>query len=105
MEDELLPLHTRMNLETARIAWPELERHFAGGKVILVAPELDLVDVATSIVQDNSAQVKSWMEAQQVGQLSNDVAKRWVKEQPENLWAVVVAPWVLVQDKDPHPNP
>lgn len=98
MEDEFLPLHTRMNLETARIAWPELERHFAGGKVILVAPELDLVDVATCIVQDNSDQVKNWMDAQQVSQLSNDVAKRWVREQPENLWAVVVAPWVLVQE-------
>jgi hypothetical protein len=98
MEDEYLPLHTRMNLETARIAWPELERHFAGGKVILVAPELDLVDVATCIVQDDSKQVKSWMDTQQVGQLNDETAKRWVKEQPENLWAVVVAPWVLVQE-------
>lgn len=99
MEEELLPLHTRMNLETARIAWPELERHFASGKVILVAPELDLVQVATCIVKDDSQQVQSWIKAQQVGQLNDDIAKRWVKEQPEDLWAVVVAPWVLVQER------
>lgn len=99
MEEELLPLHTRMNLETARIAWPELERHFASGKVILVAPELDLVQVATCIVKDDGQQVQSWIKAQQVGQLNDDIAKRWVKEQPEDLWAVVVAPWVLVQER------
>jgi len=99
MEEEFLPLHTRMNLETARIAWPELERHFAGGRVILVVPELDLVDVATCIVKDDSQQVKRWMDAQQIGQLSDDIAKRWVEEQPDNLWAVVVAPWVLVQER------
>lgn len=99
MEEEILPLHTRMNLETARIAWPELERHFAGGKVILVAPELDLVQAATCIVKDDSQQVKAWMEAQQIGQLDDATAKRWAKEQPQNLWAVVVAPWVLVQER------
>ncbi|MBU0656278.1 MAG: DUF2288 domain-containing protein [Gammaproteobacteria bacterium] len=100
MEEELLPLHTRMNLETARIAWPELERHFAGGRVILVAPELDLVDVATCMAKDDSKQLKSWMDAQQVGQLSDEKATCWVNEQPENLWAVVVAPWVLVQERN-----
>lgn len=99
MEDTLLPLHTRMNLETARISWPELERHFASGKVILAATELDLVEVATRIVQDDGAQVKSWMRTKQLGQLSDAIAKRWVKEQPGNLWAVVVAPWVLVQER------
>lgn len=99
MEEEFLPLRERMNLETARIAWPELERHFAGGRVILVAPQLDLVEVATCIADDDSRQVKHWMDAQQVGQLTDDTAQRWVNEQPENLWAVVVAPWVLVQER------
>lgn len=98
--ENTLSLHERLNLETARITWPELERFFAGGKVIHVSPTLDLVDVATSIVADNAAQLKQWMETQAVKHLEDETAKQWVQTQPDNLWAVVVAPWVLVQERD-----
>ena len=97
MEEELLPLKDRLNLETARITWPELERYFASGKVIHVAATLDLIEVATSIAEDNAAAVKQWMEAQQVDVLNDATALQWVEQQPDNLWAVVLAPWVLVQ--------
>ncbi|MEN9423895.1 MAG: hypothetical protein RL122_1278 [Pseudomonadota bacterium] len=97
MEEELLPLKDRLNLETARITWSELERYFASGKVIHVAATLDLIEVATSIAEDNAAAVKQWMEAQQVDVLNDATALQWVEQQPDNLWAVVLAPWVLVQ--------
>jgi len=97
MEEELLPLKDRLNLETARITWPELERYFASGKVIHVAATLDLIEVATNIAEDNAAAVKQWMVAQQVDVLDDATALQWVEQQPDNLWAVVLAPWVLVQ--------
>ncbi|MBO0611937.1 DUF2288 domain-containing protein [Thiothrix fructosivorans] len=97
MEEELLPLKDRLNLETARITWSELERYFASGKVIHVAATLDLIEVATSIAEDNAAAVKQWMEAQQVDVLNDATTLQWVEQQPDNLWAVVLAPWVLVQ--------
>jgi hypothetical protein len=97
MEEELLPLKDRLNLETARITWAELERYFASGKVIHVAANLDLIEVATSIAEDNAIAVKQWMTAQQVDVLSDATALQWVEQQPDNLWAVVLAPWVVVQ--------
>ncbi len=97
MEEELLPLKDRLNLETARITWPELERYFASGKVIHVAATLDLIEVATSIAEDNAVAVKQWMTTQQVDVLSDATALQWVEQQPDNLWAVVLAPWVVVQ--------
>lgn len=99
MDEELLPLRERLNLETARITWPELERYFAGGKVIQVSAELDLVEVAACIAEDNACTLRQWLDAQQVGQLNDDLARDWASSQPENLWAVVVAPWVLVQER------
>jgi hypothetical protein len=97
--EETLPLRERMNLETARIHWRELERYFAGGKVIQVAPALDLTEVAACLAEDNVAQVKMWMAAAQVQLLDDETAQRWAQELPEDLWAVVVAPWVLVQQR------
>ncbi|MEB4590360.1 DUF2288 domain-containing protein [Candidatus Thiothrix sp. Deng01] len=97
--EEMLPLRDRLNLETARINWAELERFFAAGKVIQVATGLDLVDVAAEFAQDNVTQIKSWLHNEQILPLPDDIAKRWAKTKPHNLWAVVVAPWVLIQER------
>lgn len=99
MDEELLPLRTRLNLETARITWQELQRYFAAGKVICVDPALDLIEVAACLAEDNAAQLKSWLTQTQVGQLSDTQARAWAEQPPNNLWAVVVAPWVLVQQR------
>lgn len=97
--EEMLPLRDRLNLETARITWPELERYFAGGKVIQVEAGLDLVDVAACFAEDNAAQLKNWLQSKQVYPLTDATALQWVQTSPQNLWAVVIAPWVLVQER------
>lgn len=86
--------------ETAKIPWQELQRFFAAGKVMLVAPGLDLVDVAYALQEDDVDQVKIWTEALQVMPVSDDQAKNWIASS-ELLWAVVVKPWVLVQTISP----
>ena len=86
--------------ETAKIPWQELQRFFAAGKVILVAPGLDLVDAAYALQEDNIEQVKIWTESQLVTPVSDDQAKDWITGDTM-LWAVVVKPWVLVQTISP----
>ena len=82
---------------TARIAWSELQRLFAAGKVVCVAPELDLVEVALQISNDNAYTVKQWMARGQLAPVSDRQAKHWI-ETDAMVWAEVVKPWVLVQD-------
>jgi hypothetical protein len=82
--------------ETAKMPWLELQRFFAAGNVMLVATELDLVDVAYALQLDNIEQVKTWTESSQVCAVDDDQAKLWISSDAL-LWAVVVKPWVLVQ--------
>ena len=82
--------------ETAKIPWLELQRFFAAGNVMLVATELDLVDVAYALQLDDIEQVKTWTESSQVCPVDDDQAKLWVSSDAL-LWAIVVKPWVLVQ--------
>lgn len=89
---------TDLNLETARIAWPELERHFARGVVIHVAGTLDLVEVALAFANDDKAAVEAWLTSGEVQHLETGTARDWRRRDPE-LWAVVTAPWVLVQER------
>ena len=82
--------------ETAKIPWLELQRFFAAGNVMLVATELDLVDVAYALQLDDIEQLKTWTESSQVCPVDDDQAKLWVSSDAL-LWAIVVKPWVLVQ--------
>jgi len=84
--------------QTARIGWQEIEKHFARGVVIRVDEDLDLVEVATCLANDDKSAVEGWISAGQVEHLGMATAKRWADCQSE-LWAVVVAPWVVVQER------
>jgi len=90
-------LRAKLNLETARLAWPELERHFARGSVIKVTPGMDLVDAALNVAENNAATVKAWLADGRIARVELSDAADWYARQP-TFWAVVVAPWVLVQE-------
>ena len=93
-EEELL--FQKLNLETGKIGWPELQRHFARGVIIIVAKKLDLVEVAQQFSDNNKAVVQSWIDQGLVRPANDNDAINWNAVQQE-FWAVVAAPWVLVQ--------
>lgn len=90
-------MHTMLAAETGTLSWPELERHFARGVVVKLAAELDLVEVAACMVEDDKTSVAGWLEAGQVARATSLDAMDWHGRGAE-FRAVVVAPWVLVQE-------
>lgn len=90
-------LRAKVNMETSRIAWKELQRFFAGGAAVKVDARLDLVEVALQMHDDNKLQFENWLNAGLVGKVTDDQASIWLAAETE-LWAVVVSPWVLVQE-------
>jgi hypothetical protein len=86
----------KVNLETSKIAWKELQRFFASGTAVFVASTLDLVDVAYQLSIDNKNQVAQWMQNNQIALVSDQQALNWLESDTE-VWAVVVKPWILVQ--------
>jgi len=87
----------KVNLETSQIAWKELQRFFANGSAVSVSPELDLVEVAYQFSIDNKDQVAEWLQNKQIGLVSDQQALEWLEKNAE-VWAVVVKPWILVQE-------
>ena len=85
-----------INLETAKIAWKDLEVYFAAGNVISVSPKLDLIEVALVITNDDSEQLKAWTEQGLVDAVTNEQAKSFHETQA-TVWAVVIKPWILIQ--------
>jgi len=89
-------LRIKVNRETARLPWSELQRHFAQGTVIYVSEELDLVDVAVRISHDDKESIARWMADGKVAKVSDIQAQTWA-ESDASLWTSVVSPFVLVQ--------
>lgn len=94
-EDEML--RVKLNAETGQLVWKELERHFARGVVLRLAPGLDLVEVALAMHQDDKHQISTWRDSGQLAEVSTEEAIDWHERDPL-FWAIVIAPWVLVQE-------
>ncbi len=89
-------IRAKLNSETAKLGWKELQRFFAGGKLLYVDSDLDLIDVALAIQQDDQVKVRQWMEQMQLTEVSDLQAKDWF-DNNSLLWTLVVKPWILVQ--------
>ncbi len=92
-------VRTKINTETAKIPWSDLQRFFASGKTLFVNNTLDLIDVAYAFHIDDSESVEQWIQSEQIHTVSTEQARRWIAED-SLVWAVVVKPWVLIQDKE-----
>jgi len=91
-------LRDKVNRETARLPWVELLKHFAAGNVVWVANSLDLVDVAVRISHDDKENITQWMNAGLLAKVSDEQAQTWMDTNAE-MWAVVVSPFILVQQE------
>lgn len=91
-------MRAQLLTETAKADWSELEKFFAKGMLIQVSSSLDLIDVAAHIACDKSPEVQAWMLSGQLARLPDDVAADWHARRPA-IWTVVVAPWILVQER------
>lgn len=90
-------MRAKVNMETSRIEFREIQKFFASGAAVGVSTQLDLVEVALGMHNDNKAQFAEWMQQGLVGKISDEQARFWLEQNAE-VWAVVISPWVLVQE-------
>jgi|TARA_B110000114_G_C15020536_1_gene368710 hypothetical protein len=90
-------LIARLNSETAKISWQELQKHYASGNVLGVAAGADLIQVAIALKEDNATQIQSWLIDKSVFEVADQQAMEWFENQTI-LWALVIPPFVLVQE-------
>ena len=91
-------LYAKLLGETAPISWQELQPFFARGALLLVEGGQDLIAVAEAVAQNDQGRVAAWLEAGQLRRVDDDCAADLLQRDPQ-LWAVVVAPWVLAQER------
>lgn len=101
-QDEKLELNAEelrqtLNIESGKCNWKDIQVQFARGMVVVIDASLDLINVAEKFIQDDKAAIEAWMNEKKICRAMDDDAKRWVTKDPV-FWALVVPPWVLVQE-------
>lgn len=103
MSEDSSTLYAKLLGETASITWQELQPFFARGALLRVASDFDLIEAAQAVAQDDREKVAGWLAEGRLGALEAEQAQDWQQRDPA-LWAVVVAPWVLVQERAAQPS-
>lgn len=98
MSEQMSPLYAKLLSETARIGWQELEPFFARGALLRVAMDADLVAVAEGLAEDDRERVAAWLDSGKLCKVDVEHAQDFLARDPQ-LWAVVVAPWVVIQER------
>jgi hypothetical protein len=78
--------------------WNWLMPHVDRDAVIMVATQLDLVEVGVAIVNDNTASVQRWIAESLIYKPSPQQKADWNLHQNKRFNALIVQPYVLVQD-------
>jgi hypothetical protein len=97
MTDQNEEMKAKLNAETGKLVWQELEKHYARGVVVKVSTDLDLIEVAICFAEDNKESIEKWLTSGELERAMEEDAVRWGKDEPL-FWAVVVAPWILAQE-------
>lgn len=82
------------------IEFSDLRAHLARGAVIVVAGSLDLLDVGEAVARDDKARVGGWIASGLLGKPSLEKIDAWSKREGPAWTALVVQPFVLIQDQD-----
>jgi hypothetical protein len=81
--------------------WQWLAPHARRDSIIVVDRALDLVDVGIAIANDNITSVQHWIEESLIQKPSSSQISNWNANQTRQFNALIVQPYVLVQEVDP----
>lgn len=84
------------NLDEAEWQW--LIPHVQRDAVIVVALELDLLDVGVALASDNISSVENWINEQLISKPSAAQMADWNSDRTKRFKALIVQPYVLVQE-------
>ena len=85
------------NLDEAEWEW--LIPHVQRDSVIVVAKELDLLDVGEAIASDKASTVQNWIDEALISKPSEVQMGEWNMQREKRFNTLIVQPFVLVQEK------
>lgn len=83
--------------DLAEVGWKDMRIHLQRDVIILVAEDLDLVDVAVGVAQDNTDQVSLWISAGKLTKPTREQIDLWESQLDKPFRMLIAQPYILAQ--------
>lgn len=94
---ETTNVRERLARDLAEVSWKDMRVHLQRDVIILVAEDLDLVDVAVDVAQDNKHQVSLWISSGQLTKPSREQIDQWEHQLDKPFRMLIAQPYILAQ--------
>ena len=95
-------MRKRIENSIERVEWRILSPQVAKDVFILVSQNLDLVDTACSVVEDNAGEVQKMLQEGSISKPSLEQVQRWNQQPEKQFHAVIAHPFVFIQEAFDH---
>lgn len=97
-------LETQLKKRLGPVYFSDLRAHLERDGVFIVRADLDLVACGVAVAMDDVEVVGAWIQDGKLRKPSSAERERWPQEEGRRWMAIVVQPFVLVQDAPDDPQ-
>lgn len=95
-----MSLREKLEAEILETNWSPVAPHFARGNVYLLDDDLDILDVAVAMAEDQVSTVKIWLDDGLLSPPTPEEATIFHKKDGEIIFnMLIIEPYVLIQKK------
>ncbi|MBE7380397.1 MAG: DUF2288 family protein [Leptolyngbya sp. SIO1E4] len=80
--------------------WQNLLPHAARDSIVVVHQGLDLLDVGLAVATDNVSSVQRWISEALITKPTAEQLQDWERDRSRQFQALIVQPYVLIQDTE-----
>jgi hypothetical protein len=91
-------IQTQLTEEIAKIDWKSLIPHGQRDALIVVSPDLNLIDVGEAMANDNVAIVQTWISQQLIRKPFSEELSSWNTLPDKEFTSLIIQPFVLIQE-------
>lgn len=91
-------IREKFEQDLAEVDWKSLRIHTHRDALILVAQQLNLVDVACDIAKDSATEVSEWIEQGLLTKPTAEQLASWEAQLDKSFRMLIAAPYILIQD-------
>lgn len=84
--------------DLAGVTWRELKIHLQRDAIITISTEIDLIEAAVAVAEDDKNQVEAWVDAGQLAKPTEKQLEIWEQEEDKSFQMLIVQPFILIQE-------
>jgi len=89
-------LTKKLKNEIGTANWPLLKPHAERGVLLIIHPQLDLLEVAAQMAEDRTEMIRMWLDGGQIVRPTSEQMEIW--ETGDSIFTcIIVQPFILIQ--------